>query len=70
MISLIGFDSKNPYESLAVIVGDSPQDLINQIKSIRTPIKIVSIIPYGGKQVAYIMGDHRLNQAKKIKKEK
>lgn len=53
------FDSLNPYETLDFVFGDSPESLIKELKSIRTPIKIVAIVPYGSRHVAYIMGDVR-----------
>lgn len=61
------FDSLNPYQSLEVIVGDNPQDLIDQLKRIRTPIKIVGIVPYGTRQAAYIIGDVRPSDLKRVK---
>lgn len=65
---MIEFSSTNPYESLAAIIGDDPQDLINKIRAIKTPIKLVSIIPHGNRHVAYIMGDVRIKEVKKPKK--
>lgn len=59
------FDSLNPYESLVVIVADSPQDLVNQLKAIKTPIKIVAINQVGTKSAAYIMGDVRIKKGVK-----
>lgn len=65
---MVDFDSVNPYESLAVIMEDSPQALVDKLKSIKTPIKIVSIVQVGTRSAAYIMGDIRLQPAlKKIK---
>lgn len=54
------FDSLNPYQSLVPVVADSPGQLVDMLKSIRTPIKIVAIVGYGTKQVAYIAGDVRV----------
>lgn len=59
---MVTFSSLNPYESLAFLVGDSPESLILELKKIQTPIKIVAIVPYGNRHVAYIMGDVRLPQ--------
>lgn len=64
---MIEFSSLNPYESLEVLVADSPQELVTMLKTIRTPIKIVNIVSYGSKQVAYIMGDVRPNEVKRAK---
>jgi branched-subunit amino acid permease len=63
------FDSLNPYESLAVIMSDSPQALVDDLKKIRTPIKIVSIVQVGNRSAAYIMGDIRTTKTKKVKKD-
>lgn len=64
---MIDFSTLNPYESLEAVVGDDPQDLIRQLKLIRTPIKIVAIVGLGTKQVAYIMGDIRQSEIKRSK---
>lgn len=56
------FDSLNPYQSLVPVVADSPGQLVDSLKQIRTPIKIVAIVSYGTKQVAYIVGDVRVNE--------
>lgn len=67
------FNSLNPYQSLEVIVSDSPQELVMDLKSLKTPVKIVAIVSYGTKAVAYITGDIRINTKKvkqKISKEK
>lgn len=59
------FDSLNPYESLVVVLADSPQDLVAQLKAIKTPIKIVAINQVGSRSVAYIIGDVRVQTKKK-----
>ena len=61
------FSSLNPYDSLEVLNADSPHELVLLIKSIKTPIKIVSIVQVGTRSAAYIMGDIRINQMKKPK---
>lgn len=65
---MVTFSSLNPYESLEYLVGDSPESLIKLIKSIPTPIKIIAIVPYGTRHVAYVMGDVRKAEVKKLKK--
>lgn len=55
-MSELTFDSLNPYQSLEVIIADDPQALIKKLKEIRTPIKVIAIVPYGNRQAAYIMG--------------
>jgi len=64
---MIDFSSLNPYESLQAVVGDSPEDLVSQLRSIRTPMKIVAIVAQGSKHVAYVMGDIRMTTTKKKK---
>lgn len=63
------FDSLNPYESLAVVISDSPQALVEDLKKIRTPIKIVSIVQIGNRSAAYVMGNVRITKNKKVKKD-
>ena len=62
---MVNFSSLNPYESLEIITGDSPESLVLELKKIRTPIKIVAIVPYGTRHVAYVMGDVRKSDIKK-----
>ena len=62
---MVNFSSLNPYESLEFITGDSPESLVLELKKIRTPIKIVAIVPYGTRHVAYVMGDVRKSDIKK-----
>lgn len=62
---MIEFSSLNPYDTLEAVYGDSPQDLINQLRAIRTPIKIVAIVHLGARHVAYIMGDIRTSTIRK-----
>lgn len=60
----MNFESLNPYESLEVVIADSPQALVTELKRIRTPIKIVAIVQVGARQAAYIMGDIRKRNVK------
>ena len=59
------YDSLNPYLSLEVVIADSPQELVLELKRIKTPIKIVQIVQVGTRSAAYIMGDVRLEPKKK-----
>lgn len=61
------FSSLNPYDNLEVILSDSPQGLVDELKKIRTPIKIISIVQVGNKSAAYVMGDVRKKEIKKTK---
>lgn len=62
---MIDFSSLNPYESLEVVVSDSPQGLVEVLKQIKTPIKIVAIVAYGNRHAAYILGDVTTSGPKK-----
>lgn len=62
---MIEFSSLNPYDTLEAVYGDSPQDLISQLRAIKTPIKIVAIVPLGTRHVAYVMGDIRPSTIRK-----
>lgn len=59
------FDSLNPYQSLEVVLAESPQALVAMLTSIRTPIKIIQFVQVGSRSAAYIMGDHRIRKAKR-----
>lgn len=59
------FDSLNPYQSLEVLVADSPQELVALISKIKTPIKIIQFVQVGTRSAAYIMGDHRIKKVVK-----
>lgn len=56
----VQFDSLNPYESLVAITENDAQALVETIKKIRTPIKIVSIVATNGRHTAYVIGDIRV----------
>lgn len=58
------FDSLNPYQSLEVVVEDSPQALILALKRFQKPIKIVQIVQVGNRSAAYIMGDIEIKKIK------
>jgi hypothetical protein len=60
------FESMNPYEKLFAIVGEGPDDLVRKLTDIKTPIKIIAIVPYGVRQVAYVTG-HVTEKPKKVK---
>ena len=55
--SMLAFDSTNPYDSLGVLIADNPDALVELIRTIRTPIKIHFIVPFGQRQAAYYTGD-------------
>ena len=60
----VEFSSLNPYDSLEVIIADSPQALVELLKKNKTPIKIVSFVQVGNRSAAYVMGDIRIKTAK------
>lgn len=64
------FSSLNPYQTLATVEADSPSELVSRLRSIQTPIKILSIVSVGQRQVAYIMGDVRTTKSQEKKKGK
>jgi len=55
----VDFNSLNPYMNMEFLSAQNPADLLDQIKAIRTPIKIVQIVSHRNRLVAYIMGDIR-----------
>jgi branched-subunit amino acid permease len=59
LAELVDYSGLNPYQSLEVVVANSPQELVDELKKIKTPIKIVQIVQLGTKSAAYIMGDVR-----------
>lgn len=61
---MLAFDSMNPYDTMGYVIGNDPQDLVNKLREIRTPIKIHFIVQYNNRQVAYYTGDVK---AKKVK---
>jgi len=61
------FTSTNPYDRIEALVADSPDDLVKMIKKIITPIRIIAIVGFGTKQVAYIAGDVRAEEVKRAK---
>ncbi len=61
---MIAFDSLNPYDALGVLIADSPTELVDLIRSIRTPIKIHFIVPFGNRQAAYYTGDVKARRVK------
>jgi len=58
------FQSLNPYDNIEVLRADSPEALIELIKSIKVPIKILAFTSSGNRHYAYIQG---LVKVKKVK---
>lgn len=54
-------------DSLNFLTGDSPEDLLSQIKQIRMPVFIVSIYAVGSKHYAWIQTSQKLIKKKKEK---
>lgn len=59
---MLAFDSMNPYDTMGYVVGNDPQDLVNKLREIRTPIKIHFIVPFGSRHVAYFTGDVKVKK--------
>jgi len=57
------FDNLNLYSNIDFIQARSPQELIDLIKQIKTPIRIISIVTNGGFQVCYFQTN---NPVKKV----
>lgn len=61
---MLAFDSLNPYDAMGVLIADTPQDLVDALRNIRTPIKIHFIVPFGNRQAAYYTGDTAVKKVK------
>lgn len=59
------FENLNKYQNLNFLTGDSPEDLLRQIQSIRLPTQVLQIYGMNGKHYAWI-----LTEAKIVKKPK
>ncbi len=64
------FSSLNPYQNLEVVIADSPQALVDELKKIKTPVKIIAINQVGNRSAAYIMGDVRKKEMKAVGQKK
>ena len=53
------FDSFNSYQNIEAITARTPDELTAMLRSIRTAIKIVSIVEHNKRFVAFIIGDIR-----------
>ena len=57
-MSMFGDNTLNQYsDSLQLLIGETAEDLLAQIKSIRVPVGIITIYPQGSKHYAWIQGD-------------
>lgn len=60
----------SPYAGLEFFVGNSPEQLLAQLKSIRVPFKLIAIYAQGPNHVAWIdSGAIKLKKTKKPSKE-
>ena len=64
----VDFDSLNPYQNVEFVTGQTPDELIAQIKAFRTPVKVINIISHRNRLVAFIMGDIRKKRGRPPKK--
>lgn len=62
------FDSLNENKyTLDFLIGDSAEDLRNQIASIPLRVKIITIYAYGTRHIAWIQTEAKLKKVKKVK---
>ena len=53
------------YQSLEVVIADSPQDLVKELKKISVGIKIIQIVQVGTRSAAYIIDDTKVKKEEK-----
>lgn len=51
-----GFENLNAYHTLHQITERSPEGLVDKIRAIKTPIKMISIVGQNGRYTAFFMG--------------
>ena len=61
------FDNLNPSDNWEILKDRTPEGLLKQIKSIRTPIGVKFMFPYGNRVYAIIGGDIRMVKKKRDK---
>jgi hypothetical protein len=61
-------DTLNPYQSLVSITESSPEDLVEAIRAIQQPIKIVSIVATGKRHTCYFLGPFNKVTRKKTRR--
>ena len=64
------FESHNLYQHLNFIEGENPQALVNKIRRIKTPMKIIAIIQNGDKHVCYFISHFKIKLSKDMPKAK
>lgn len=62
------FDSLNSNENLTYLIGNGPEEIITQLKSIRLPTRIIAMYAVGSKHICWIETTAKLK--KQTKKEK
>lgn len=65
MVSELAFSDLNPYSGVEYLVGKTPEDLKAQIKSIRSPIKILSMYANGDDHYVWFLSGVKINKIKK-----
>jgi hypothetical protein len=59
------FDSLNGLQNLTYLTGNSPEEIVTQIKSIRLPVRIISIYAMGSKHICWVETTAKLNKVSK-----
>lgn len=66
-MSELEFGNLSPYGGLEFLSGNSPEELQRQLKSIRSPIKILSMYASGQNHYVWFLTDVKINKLKKGK---
>lgn len=64
-MSELSFSNLNPYGGLQFLVGNSPEQLVEQLAQIKTPIKIISMYAMGQNHIVWFLADVKINKVKK-----
>ena len=64
-----GFDSINQLQNLDFIVGNSAQDVLDQIRAIHLPTRLISVYSQGTRHYAWIQTHAKLKKIKQNLKE-
>lgn len=62
----VQFDSLNPYNEINEITAKTPEELVALVRSIRQPIKIISIVAGSNRYTAFFVGDVKIKRKKGV----